>query len=220
MGHLEGSTIITVAVMLNNESDYKGGQFIFRRLYPAKHKEVYQNLSRGTALAWRGSHTHAVLPVSEGESGVFVMEFWPGDDCANSTSDDMRLKENIDTLRQGAHLDPDSWDLHYELGQALCKRLPCNSTLVAEEAESAYRRALLIRSHVIKKSWGKDLLLNLVTYMGSFKWCIWSEELNEGEYILQVNDHTLKAWAKQNLIWIIASLCVILIAIFLKVWKS
>jgi hypothetical protein len=89
-----------------------------------------------------------VAPVTEGVREVFVVEWWVGEECADTLQP--RGEDSLRGIRHALALDPNSGFLHRSLGEKLCEQLPCaalaadsvgRDAAVAAEAEAAYRKA-------------------------------------------------------------------------------
>eukprot|EP01043_Picozoa_sp_COSAG02_P032791 COSAG02_NODE_2206_length_9517_cov_3.928860_13_plen_223_part_00 len=105
------------------------------------------NLLPGHALGWTGWTSHRVAPVTVGVREVFVVEWWVGEECAETLQP--RAPDTVADIQYALQLAPNSGFLHRTLGETLCEQLPCDdedgdSGTVTAAADAAYRKAALL----------------------------------------------------------------------------
>eukprot|EP00931_Biecheleriopsis_adriatica_P041023 TRINITY_DN23491_c0_g1_i1.p1 TRINITY_DN23491_c0_g1~~TRINITY_DN23491_c0_g1_i1.p1 ORF type:complete len:396 (-),score=70.70 TRINITY_DN23491_c0_g1_i1:105-1292(-) len=181
--HTDGATLMTIAIMMSDRSDYQGGALSLRS-DNGEHTENHE-LQFGDAAAWRGWTDHQVAPVASGRRDVFVSEWWLGKDC-NETGIP-RLSDSPQALKESSAIDPTSSHLHRLLGRSLCKHAPCESAEVEEEAEAAYRKAaeLAPRQHKAHEALGVFFLGQSSSWMAGQAHIQRSCELNPYKSFVQ-----------------------------------
>ena len=105
------------------------------------------NLPPGHVLGWKGWTSHRVAPVTVGVREVFVVEWWVGEECAETLQP--RAPDTVADIQYALQLAPNSGFLHRTYGETLCEQLPCGDDdadggAVASAAEAAYRKAALL----------------------------------------------------------------------------
>ena len=139
----DGTTLMTMVIMLSAPEEFVGGAVEFRRSSGARAVTDERYMLRpGEALGWKGWTSHRVAPVTDGVREVFVVEWWIGAECAVTL--DPRGSDTRDMITHTLKLDPGSGFLHRLQGEELCEQLPCDDECggtVAAEAEAAYRMA-------------------------------------------------------------------------------
>jgi hypothetical protein len=109
--------------------------------------EERHNVQPGHVLGWKGWTSHRVAPVMAGVREVFVVEWWVGEECAETLQP--RARDTVADIQHALQLAPNSGSLHRMHGETLCKQLPCGDEdddggAVASVAESAYRKAAML----------------------------------------------------------------------------
>ena len=140
--HADGATLLTMAFMLSDPSAFEGGAVELRRNtgVDAGPDERHDDLRPGDVVGWKGWTNHRVAPVTAGVREVFVVEWWVGEDCADTL--DMRGDDTEYGLRYAISKDAASGFLHRTLAELLCEQLPCDGDAErAADAESEFRLA-------------------------------------------------------------------------------
>eukprot|EP00931_Biecheleriopsis_adriatica_P005161 TRINITY_DN106702_c0_g1_i1.p1 TRINITY_DN106702_c0_g1~~TRINITY_DN106702_c0_g1_i1.p1 ORF type:complete len:341 (+),score=63.68 TRINITY_DN106702_c0_g1_i1:66-1088(+) len=143
--HIDGG-LLTVVVMLSEQGEFEGGRQEVRFNGSTRKHE----LSRGDVMVWRGWTEHRVTPVTDGIRKVFIVEFWSGADVAFSMQPN--AANSPESLEAAIKSDPTSGMLQMMRGVALCGRLPCQTPLLAAEAEVSFRLAVQLEPESYK-SW-------------------------------------------------------------------
>jgi len=136
--HADGATLMTMVVMISKSSDYEGGSI---ELKDSTGQSSY-DLAAGDVIAWRGWTLHRVTPILRGARLAFVVEWWQGQECAESL--EARGPDTADGVLQALKFDPSSPNLHRYLGEQVCEQLPCATEAREMVAEDAYRQAVLL----------------------------------------------------------------------------
>lgn len=159
--HSDGATLLTMMIMLSAPSSFVGGDVYFMNEDGDENLHENYTLNLGDVLAWRGWTHHKTSPIVSGHREVMVVEWWIGEDCADSGVD--RGADTVEGIKHAIKLDPTSSWLYLKLGNIICKRAPCETEAEAREAESAFRNAVSLAPRNAQR------LRSLARFLGGFE---------------------------------------------------
>mmetsp|Transcript_136808 Transcript_136808/g.248813 ORF Transcript_136808/g.248813 Transcript_136808/m.248813 type:complete len:478 (-) Transcript_136808:37-1470(-) len=80
--HCDDSSMVTMAVVLSQTEDFKGGQFTQHANHLCGPEVVY-DLKPGDVLVWEAWRNHNIMPVTSGHRKVLLVELWEHPDAVD-----------------------------------------------------------------------------------------------------------------------------------------